>query len=537
MTDLATLFPTAASLPETATIDASPYANRYLLDGEILTWAGESLEVRSPVCLRDGGNLERALVGLMPALTAEESLRALDAARRAWNSGRGEWPTMGVGRRIQHVEDFIEAMGQVREDVVRLLMWEIAKTRKDAETEFDRTVIYLRDTVDELKKMDQDGSRFVMSEGTIGQIRRSPLGVVLCMGPYNYPLNETMTILLPALIMGNTVVSKLPRFGGLAFVPLLEAFRACFPPGVINVIQGDGPTVIGPIMQSGKIDCLAFIGSTRTIDVLKKQHPTPHRLRTISGMAAKNPAVILPDADLDVTVKECVSGALSFNGQRCTALKQLFVHADIAESFVERFAAAVNALKLGMPWEPGVAITPLPEDGKPAYLTGVVEDAVAKGARLVNDGGQADATFFRPAVLYPVTPDMRAYQEEQFGPLVPISTFRDVAEIDSFMRQSPYGQQVAIFGRDPKALAALIDVMVNQVSRINLNTQCRRGPDAFPFTGRKASAEGTLSVHDALRSFSIRALVATSATDANKEILQQIISSRLSSFLTTDIVF
>lgn len=537
MTELASLFPAADALPATATIDASPYANRYLIDGEVLTWQGDTLPVHSPVCLRHGESLERALVGTMPALTAEESLRALAAARKAWNSGRGDWPTMGVGRRIERVEAFIEAMGQVREDVVRLLMWEIAKTRKDAETEFDRTVVYLKDTVDELKRMDQDGSRFVMAEGTIGQIRRSPLGVVLCMGPYNYPLNETMTILLPALIMGNTVVSKLPRYGGLAFVPLLKAFAECFPPGVINVIQGDGPTVIGPIMQSGKIDCLAFIGSTRTIDTLKKQHPTPHRLRTISGMAAKNPAVILPDADLDVTVKECVAGALSYNGQRCTALKQLFVHADVADAFVERLAAAVSDLKLGMPWEPGVAITPLPEDGKPEYLKALVDDALAKGARNVNAGGQAEATFFRPAVLFPVTPDMRAYQEEQFGPLVPVSTFRDVAEIDAFMRQSPYGQQVSLFGKDPKTLATLIDVMVNQVSRINLNTQCRRGPDVFPFTGRKASAEGTLSVHDALRSFSIRALVATAATDANKDLLQQILSGRLSSFLTTDIVF
>ncbi len=530
-------FPTEGTLPANVRVDTRTLDDRYLVDGELRTWSGGSAEVRSPICVRKAdGTLERVVVGRMAQLDAAEARRALEAASRAWNEGRGPWASTRVARRIGAMEAFASKMGEVREDVVRLLMWEIAKTRKDAETEFDRTVQYVRDTIESLKGLDRDSTRFVMEEGFLGQIRRSPLGVVLCMGPFNYPLNETYTTLIPALIMGNTIVSKLPKYGAMAHLPLLRALAECFPAGVVNVIQGDGPTTVGPIMASGDVDCLAFIGTSRVVNILKRQHPRPNRLRSITGLEAKNPAVVLPDADLDVAVKECVSGALTFNGQRCTALKLIFVHESVAEAFVEKFSAAVDALKIGMPWEPGVQITPLPEEGKPELLARLVEDATSKGARVVNAGNVVEGTLYKPAVVYPVKPGMRLYTEEQFGPVVPIAVYRDDAEIDAFMRDSAYGQQVALFGRDPKRMAGLIDALVNQVSRINLNTQCRRGPDTFPFTGRKDSAEGTLSVFDALRAFSIRTVVATSSTEPNKELVSGIISGRLSSFLSTDFI-
>jgi glyceraldehyde-3-phosphate dehydrogenase (NADP+) len=288
-------------------------------------------------------------------------------------------------------------------------------------------------------------------------------------------------------------------------------------------------------MESGDVDCLAFIGSSRVANILGRQHPRPNRLRSITGLESKNPAVILPSADLDQAVKECVSGALSFNGQRCTAIKLIFAHADIADDFVARLSKAVAALPAGMPWEK-VSLTPLPEPGRPAYMRGLVDDALAKGARLLT-GGEAHGTFFRPAVVYPVAPSARLYTEEQFGPVVPVATFRELDEIDHFMRTSPFGQQIALFGSDPRQLAQLVDALVNSVCRININTQCRRGPDVWPFVGRKDSGEGTLSVSDALRAFSIRTVVATTATDANEDLVGEIVTRRLSSFLTTDFLF
>ena len=151
-------------------------------------------------------------------------------------------------------------------------------------------------------------------------------------------------------------------------------------------------------------------------------------------------------------------------------------------------------------------------------------------------GGTANATFFYPAVLCPVKPTMRIYREEQFGPLIPVVPYSDLSTPLDYVIDSSYGQQVSIFGRDPGTIAGLIDPLVNQVCRVNLNSQCQRGPDTFPFTGRKDSAEGTLSVSDALRVFSIRTLVAAKGSDLNKEIISAIVRERQSNFLSTDYI-
>jgi glyceraldehyde-3-phosphate dehydrogenase (NADP+) len=152
-------------------------------------------------------------------------------------------------------------------------------------------------------------------------------------------------------------------------------------------------------------------------------------------------------------------------------------------------------------------------------------------------GGETSNTFFYPAVLYPVNNKMKVYYEEQFGPVVPIVPFDSEEDAIDYVVNSNFGQQLSIFGKDSKAIARLIDLFSSQVGRINLNTQCQRGPDLFPFNGRKDSAEGTLSVADALRVFSIRTLVATKSSDLNKKIISEIIRNRESSFLSTDYIF
>jgi glyceraldehyde-3-phosphate dehydrogenase (NADP+) len=471
-------------------------------------------------------------------MDAAAAAAALDAAHRAFDNGRGAWPTMPVAERIRCVEAFAWAMKEKREEVVSLLMWEIGKTLPDSQKEFDRTVEYILDTIDSLKEMDRISSRFVVQEGVIGQIRRAPLGVVLCMGPYNYPLNETFTTLIPALIMGNTVVFKPAKLGVLLMRPLLEAFRQSFPPGVVNTVYGQGRAVIGSLMQTGLINCLAFIGSSQVADSLKQQHPRPHRLRCALGLGAKNAGIVLPDADLDLAVSECALGSLSFNGQRCTALKILFVHASVADAFLSRFVKAVDALPFGLPWEEGVKITPLPVADKPQQLAQWVESARRQGASVLNEaGGTVAGTYFHPAVVYPVKPGMELYEEEQFGPVVPVVPFTDISEPIRYIEQSLYGQQASVFGRDPSQIAALVDPLVNQVCRLNINCQCQRGPDAFPFTGRKDSAESTLSVSDSLRVFSIRTLVAAKDQPLNQAVLSDIVRNRRSSFLSTDFLF
>jgi len=535
----AAVFPTSVdAVPPEVRVPYYEHGARYLLDGRVHRWNGPCQEVSSPILVGPPDRRRPYALGHYPLMTSQEALEALAAAERAYDHGRGTWPTMSVADRIRHVQDFIPRMVAVRDEVVRLLMWEIGKTLPEAQKEFDRTVDYIRDTIQALKDLDRASARFAVEQGFIAQIRRSPLGVVLCMGPFNYPLNETFTTLIPALIMGNTVVFKPPKHGVLLHGPLLDAFAESFPPGVVNTVYGEGPVVVGPLMQSGNIQVLAFIGSARVAALLKHQHPQPNRLRCVLGLEAKNPAIVLPHADLELAVRECVLGALSYNGQRCTAIKIIFVHRSVADVFCRRLAEAVEQLTVGMPWESGVHITPLPEEGKPQWLQKLVTDACAGGARVLNaGGGTIDGTLYYPAVLYPCRADMEICRVEQFGPVVPVVPFDDEQMVIEWVVQSPVGQQVALFGSDARSLSRLIDPLVNQVCRVNLNSQCQRGPDTFPFTGRKDSAEGTLSVSDALRVFSIRSLVAAKATEANQALISEIVRGRHSNFLSTDFLF
>ncbi|QNK76434.1 NADP-dependent glyceraldehyde-3-phosphate dehydrogenase [Winogradskyella sp. PAMC22761] len=526
---------TFEEIPEPYKINNLVQQNTYLVGGKLLPWTGETSEVYSTIS--STSNYKPTLLGTIPTLGEKEALSALDSACTAYNKGQGLWPTMKVENRIACMEKFVVQMKTKREEIVKLLMWEIGKSLPDSQKEFDRTVEYIYDTIEDYKQMDRDSAKFEKNSGVNAHIRRGPLGVVLCLGPYNYPLNETFALLIPAIIMGNTTIFKPAKHGVLLITPLLEAFRNSFPEGVVNIIYGRGRTVAAPIMQTGKVDVLALIGNSKSANALQNQHPKSNRLRLVLGLEAKNPAIVLPDADLDLAIDECIAGSTSFNGQRCTALKVLYVHETIVEEFNKRFSAKVDALKFGNPWEDGAKLTPLPEPEKPAYIQELIDDATAKGAKVINKkGGETTENYIFPAVLFPVSKDMRVFQEEQFGPVIPIVPFSDIEEPLDDMAESNYGQQVSLFGKDVKTLAPLIDTLVNLVCRVNLNSSCQRGPDVYPFTGRKDSAVSTLSVHDALRSFSIRTFVASKDNDYNNAILKDLMDSKASNFVSTDYI-
>ncbi|MGB5356196.1 MAG: NADP-dependent glyceraldehyde-3-phosphate dehydrogenase, partial [Eudoraea sp.] len=513
---------TLNTIPELFRINEPLIQDDYLINGQILSWEGPTADVFSTISSTE--EYAPTLLGKVPNMAEEEALRALDAAVSAYDKGQGVWPTMRVSDRIECIERFVSIMETKRDEVVKLLMWEIGKSLNDSKKEFDRTIDYIHDTIEDYKNLDRDSAKFEKNDGVYAHIRRGPLGVVLCLGPYNYPLNETFCLLIPAIIMGNTAVFKPAKHGVLLIAPLIEAFKESFPKGVVNIVFGRGRAIAGPIMKTGKVDVLALIGNSLSANALQTQHPKSNRLRLVLGLEAKNPAIVLPDADLDLAISECISGALSFNGQRCTALKVIYVHADVVDTFNKKFAAAVDSLKFGNPWDPEVNLTPLPEPGKPAYIQELIDDAVEKGAKILNPrGGEHSENYIWPAVLYPVNKNMRVYSEEQFGPVIPILSFNDIQEPLDDMAESNYGQQVSLFGSDVFALAPLIDTLANLVCRVNLNSSCQRGPDVYPFTGRKDSAVATLSVHDALRSFSIRTFVASKDTELNKEILEKLL--------------
>ena len=524
---------TNSTIPKKHIIQKAYNQNTYLVNGKLKEWNGATTSVYSPIYQENtAGELQPTLLGTIPDLGEKEALDSLESACDAYDKGRGEWPTMKVEERIVCIENFAKMMLKTRDEVVNWLMWEIGKPYEESCNEFDRTIEYIEDTITTLKEMDQKHSEIKNHSGILAQVRRAPLGIVLCLSPYNYPLNETFCLLIPALIMGNTTIFKPAKHGILLLSPLLKAFQTCFPKGVVNIIYGSGRALATPILKSGKVDVLALIGNSKSANILQEYHPKKNRLRLVLGLEAKNPGIILPDCDIDLAVKECVLGSFAFNGQRCTALKILFVHEDIVAEFNQKFVEEVQKLKGGLPWEENVNITPLPEPNKPAYIQELIDDAQSKGAKILNEnGGEITLSFVNPAVLYPVNATMKVYHEEQFGPVVPILSFKNIQEPLDYISESNYGQQVSLFSNNPTTLAPLIDSLVNQVCRVNINTKCQRGPDVLPFVGRKDSAVSTLSVYDALRTFSIRTLVAFRDTETNDKILKNLLENNTSKFL------
>ena len=528
---------TYSSIPKEYAIDQTIAHSTYLIDGQICSWNGSTAKVYSSIQTENkNSEFGPTLLGTVPDMDEDSALKALHAADNAFQKGQGQWPTMKVSERVACMQKFVDLMKLKREEVVKLIMWEIGKNLSDSQKEFDRTVDYINDTIATYKDIDRASAKIHHEGGVHAHIRRGPIGIVLCLGPYNYPLNETFCLLIPAIMMGNTAIFKPAKHGVLLIAPLLDAFQKSFPPGVVNIVFGRGRTIASPIMKSGLVDVLALIGHSSSAISLQDLHPKKNRLRLVLGLEAKNPGIILPDADLDQAVSECVIGTLSFNGQRCTALKVLYVHEDIRVSFLEKFSKAVDALQVGLPWE-NTLLTPLPEPNKPEYIKDLIDDAISKGASVMNKrGGEMTANYCFPAVLYPVTPDMKVYEEEQFGPVIPILSFSDIQEPLDDMSASSYGQQVSLFGKNVNQLGPLIDTLANLVCRVNLNSSCQRGPDVYPFTGRKDSAVSTLSVHDALRSFSIRTFLASKDNDINNEILERLMASKKSKFISTDYI-
>ena len=517
------LFWNEDDIPARFVLPAPVSSCRYLIGGQIRSWTGKTAPVLSPVYVRKSGRLLRKNIGSFPLLGGREALVALRAAKSAFDGGNGLWPSQTITHRAEAVRRFMSRLVRKKRAVVRLLMWEIAKPYKELEDEFARTLDYVDQVTNRALEKEKYYAAVAHEKGILGITRDEPLGVALCMGPYNYPLFETFSLLFPALLMGNTTIVKPPRFGVLFFDYLLEDFAACFPPGAVNCLFGDGPTLIEPLMKSGQVDVFAFIGSARTANHLINLHPRKNRLKSLLGLGAKNVAVILPDADLETTVKESILGALAFNGQRCAALKMFFVHEDYLELFLEILDKELEKIKIGMPWETGVRITPLADVERVGYLERMVADALHLGAKIVNPGGgRPFKSVYYPTILCPVKPRMRIYHEEQFGPVMPVVPFKNIKVPGDYIVKSPFGQQTSIFGGDVTEIRDLVNLIKNQVSRININTKCQRGPDVFPFAGRKDSAKGDFSVPGILDAFSAKSILAARENPWSKRLFRKL---------------
>jgi len=304
------------------------------IGGKISAYAGDVVPVTSPVI--DSATGQRAVIGQMAQMGDKEALEAVKSAREAWNNGQGVWPQMSASQRIAAIERVVASLKEKRSEIINVLQWEIAKTTADAAAEFDRTMLFIEATLKAYRESDSSSSWKTVN-GILARVRRTAVGIVMCLAPYNYPLNEAYTSLIPALVMGNVLILKIPTLGGLAHILTMEAYARNLPEGVINFVSGSGRVTMGPIMKTGAVDALAFIGGSAVADALIKDHPNPHRLKLFLQLEGKNLGIVLPDADLDVAAEQVTIGSTTYNGQRCTAIKLVFVHESVADKFLAAF--------------------------------------------------------------------------------------------------------------------------------------------------------------------------------------------------------
>lgn len=480
-----------------------PLEQNYYLGGNGITKHirhGKYQKVFSPISI--GG--EPVYLGKYPMMNKAQVTEIIAAQTKAWDNGNGLWPMMSHHERNVCIKDFIQQMRQRRDTIVNFIMWETCKTLNDSRIEFDRTVGYLMDTCElfdeliELWKLEERHGTLTFSVGYNGA------GRVLSAGPSNYPLNETLQILIPLLLTGNVVTVKPAKSGVLLFEPIIQCFAATLPNGVVTTLYGDGKTVITPMVASKQLEFFAFIGGTGTADAISRNIKNPHQVGSFKGLAAKNPLFGLKGADMDLLVRLAIDSSVRNNkGERCTATKMNFIDAHIFDTFVARCVTEFDDFTIGMPWKSGVDIPPL-LPGSISWLKKLLDDAIAKGAKIANScGGMINQGYMHPAILIDVTEDMLIAQEEQFGPIMPIIKMERSYGLDAaleWMKNSGYGQQISIVGSQSKDKATvdyIINRTKNQCCQVNINCAGKRY-DKYPFSGRGRSGQDSISLLEAI---------------------------------------
>lgn len=335
-------------------------------------------------------------------------------------------------------------------------------------------------------------------------VSRVPLGTVLAISPFNYPVNLSMSKIAPALIGGNAVVLKPATQGAISALHVVEIMRkAGIPDGVLNTITGRGSEIGDYVVTHKGINFINFTGSTEVGQHISKISGMVPLLLELGG---KDAAIVLEDADLDFAAKNIVSGAYSYSGQRCTAVKRILVQESVADKLVGKIKPLVEKLTIGNPMDE-VVITPLIDNKATDFVQGLVDDALHKGAKLIT-GNVRKNNLFYPTLLDNVNVDMKIAWEEPFGPVLPIIRVKDINQAIEIANQSEYGLQSSVFTSDIDKAFYIADKL--EVGTVQINNKTERGPDHFPFLGVKASGMGTQGVK-----YSIEAMTRPKAVVVN----------------------
>ncbi len=460
---------------------------RYLLDGQ---WCepgtGDYEAIRAPY--------DDSLVGYLPLMTQEEAGRAIAGAKKA----QPEWAAAPVNERSRILFRAADILEERATEIGSVLMKEIAKKRGSAIDEVKRTADFIRYTAEEGKRIVGEtlhGDSFPgFDRRKVSVVHRVPLGVVLAISPFNYPINLAASKIAPALVTGNTVVFKPATQGAISGLLLVAAFAdAGLPAGVLNTVVGRGSVIGDYLVQHPDISMITFTGGSVNGARIAKQ---AGMIPMVMELGGKDAAIVLPDADLDVVAKHIVSGAFSYSGQRCTAVKRILVMDSIADELIKRLVPLVEKLSIGNP-EENADITPLINDSSADYVAGLIDDAVLKGAQLLT-GGHRDGRLIHPTLLDAVTVDMRIAWEEPFGPALPILRVSSEQEAIDIANASEYGLQSSIFTKDIEAAFRIANQL--EVGTVQINGRTERGPDHFPFMGVKSSGMGTQGIAYSIQS-------------------------------------
>jgi glyceraldehyde-3-phosphate dehydrogenase (NADP+) len=454
----------------------------------------QTLEVRSPV--------DRSLVGRVHEFSREE----IDAVFARCTADQPAWGEARLDDRAAVLHRFADLLEEAAGELAELLVMEIAKARKDARDEVVRSADFVRFTAEEGKRVVGDAQ---FSDAFPKQARnklaisyRVPLGTVLAIPPFNYPVNLAVSKIAPALIAGNAVVLKPPSQGCLAGTVMGDLLlQAGIPAGVMHVVTGRGSAIGDYLVQHQGVNMISFTGSSETGRALARKAGMVPLMLELGG---KDAAIVLSDADLDATATEIVSGAFSYSGQRCTAVKRVLVADTIADALVEKLKARVEALTVGDPRQ-DCQITPLVDPQSAERAVALIDEAVAKGAQLLCGGGRKD-NLVDPALLDYVTEAMDLAWVEPFAPVLPVIRVENAAAAVRLSNSSEYGLQAAVFSRDVDAATQI--ALRLDVGTVQINGRTARGPDHFPFIGTKSSGMGTQGVRHSIEAMTrLRSMV------------------------------
>ncbi|MEO0424624.1 MAG: NAD-dependent succinate-semialdehyde dehydrogenase [Pseudomonadota bacterium] len=415
---------------------------------------------------------------------AHETERAIAAAAAAMPA----WRARPIKERAALLRAWFERMLQAQEDLAQLLTTEQGKPLAEARGEIAYGASYIEWFAEEAKRLYGDVIPAPGADKRLLMIRQ-PVGVVACITPWNFPNAMLTRKIAPALAAGCTVVCKPANATPLSAYAFVElATRAGIPPGVINVVTGRTDQIGSTLTASPIVRKLTFTGSTPVGKQLTQACAGTMK-RTSMELGGNAPFIVFDDADLEAAVEGALRAKFRNAGQTCVCANRLLVQDGVFEAFVDRFAAAAKALRLGNGAEPAVDLGPLIDSRAASDVMGFIDDAREKGATVVTGGARADLgeCFVQPTVLTGVTREMRGFREEIFGPVAPIMRFRTEDEAIEIANDTEFGLAAYFYARDIGRIWRVGEALAFGMVGINEGIISN---EMAPFGGVKESGQG-----------------------------------------------